>query len=90
MAIKLIEQLWSKHYVAGITGSYHGDMAIAFSAILADSLCDGVVAHAIRSATSIHCRLERTKEHVGRKYFCEQFGTPAERTANFAEATEGA
>lgn len=77
--MNLFEALWRKHYAAGATGSYHGDMALAFAKIRQDELCDGTIAQMLMNAVRVHCRLERMPEHVGRKWFCEQFGTEQER-----------
>ena len=81
-----IEVLWAKHYVPGITGSYHGDMASAFNAIRADARCGARVNRLIQNAVSVHLRLERMESHKGRRYFVELFGTAEERSAELSLA----
>jgi hypothetical protein len=71
--------LWKKHYHAGVTGSYHGDMALAFEAISKDPECDHATHEQLRQSVAIHMGLEHRPDHVGRKWFCEKFGTPSER-----------
>lgn len=74
-----IGELWTKHYHAEVTGSYHGDMARAFDAISRDPQCGLDIAMTLRTVIQIHMELERNRSHVGRKYFCELFGLPHER-----------
>lgn len=75
----MIQLLWTRHYQPGVTGSFHGDMAHALVAMLADPDCDRdckiVIEHCIR----VHAAMELAPTHTGRKYFCEQWGTKAER-----------
>lgn len=75
----MITTLWKRHYHVGVTGSYHGDMAVAFDAISKDADCDLLTAQKMRRAAATHMEAERQPEHKGRKWFCERFGTPAER-----------
>src|SRR5690242_19149288 len=73
----MIQALWNRHYHA--TGSYHGDMAHAFKAILADSDCDHLTRRKMLLAISHHQRVELSPRYTGRRWFCEAFN---ENTGN--------
>ena len=69
-----ITMLWKRHYVSGVTGSYHGDMARAYAAMLDDPECDRSTASKMRGAINIHMHAERHPAHTGRHWFCERLG----------------
>lgn len=69
----MIETLWDRHYVAGVTGNYHGDMAHAFAKMLDDSDCDPDTRRKMQTAIDIHCRLEAAASYTGRQWFTEKF-----------------
>lgn len=75
----MFQVLWARHYQPGLTGSFHGDMAAAFDAISRDPDCDLQVAQMMRYASAVHMGIERDPRHEGRRWFCERFGTAAER-----------
>lgn len=79
MAINLMEKLWAANYIPGETCSYHGDMAKAFERMLAEPLCDSVIAQSLKIAIYVHCRLERMERHVGPRWFCAVFGSAEEK-----------
>lgn len=67
----MIQALWKRHYHAGVTGSYHGDMVHAFKAMLADTDCDPVTRRKIERSIGAHKRTERLPTYTGRQWFCE-------------------
>jgi hypothetical protein len=69
----MIQILWRRHYHAGITGSYHGDMAHAFKAMLADTDCGHLDRRKMLRSIDEHKRIERGPRYVGRQWFCETF-----------------
>jgi len=81
-----MEHRWKQHYIAGETGDYHGDMARAFARMLLDPCCSPNDMQKIQQSINIHCRLERLPHHIGRKWFCELFGTDAERNPDVSHA----
>lgn len=69
----MIETLWNRHYVSGVTGDYHGDMAYAFRAMLADASCTEATRTQIMRSVKIHIDLEQFCAYRGRKWFSESF-----------------
>ena len=70
----MIETLWKRHYHPGVTGSYHGDMARAFKAMLADPDCDDRARESVVRAIRKHKQLEATTPDLpGGKCFSELF-----------------
>ena len=70
----MIEVLWRKHYHPGVTGSFHGDMAHAFKAMLADSDCWPETARKMWVSIRLHMGIERDPRYRGeRKWFTEAF-----------------
>jgi len=74
----MIETLWKRHYHPGVTGSYHGDMAHAFAAMLEDTDCCEGARRKMLVAIRVHIHLESLPDwHSvvgGRKWFTERFG----------------
>ena len=71
----MIEILWRRHFHPGVTGSYHGDMAHAFKAMLADSDCYPAIAGVMWRSIRIHQQVENNPDYCGgRRWFCEAFG----------------
>ena len=78
----MFETFWRRHYHSGVTGSFHGDMAHAFAAIAEDPDVKFYpeVVRSLWTAVRIHMDIERSPWYTGgRKWFCERFGTEAER-----------
>jgi hypothetical protein len=69
----IIQALWARYYVVGITSEYHGDMAHAFRAMLADPQCNEAAERKMRAAIRLHREIESSPEYKGRKWFCEYF-----------------
>jgi hypothetical protein len=70
---KFIQVLWERHYSVGVTGSFYGDMAHAFTLMLNDRDCGPLEREQLLNAIRVHCRLERASSHAGRRWFCERF-----------------
>ena len=70
----MIQHFYNKHWHA-VTGSYHGDMAHAFKAMLADMDFAGYFrdVQKVTRAIQIHIGLERDPQYKGRKWFTETF-----------------
>lgn len=71
----MIQALWNRHYHEGVTGSYHGDMAHAYKAMLADSDCDHITRRKLLLAIDQHKHIETLLQHTGRRWFTEAFPT---------------
>lgn len=69
----MIQALWNRHYHEGVTGSYHGDMAHAYKAMLADSDCDHLTRRKLLLAINHHITAEHSPRYTGRRWFCEAF-----------------
>ena len=70
----MIEILWKRHFHSGLAGSYHGDMAAAFDAMLKDSDIDEKTVEKMWESMQLHMTIERGPQYAGRKWFCERFG----------------
>ena len=79
---KYIQVLWRKHYIVGITGSFHGDMAYAFAAILKDSDCDTKVYRQIWISIRRHLAIESHKLYHQRRWFTERFSGKWKKNIN--------
>lgn len=69
----LIEMLWARHYEPGLTGSYHGDMALAFQKMLDDRDCNGETREKVRRSIWHHTKAEASPQHTGRRPFSGRF-----------------
>lgn len=69
----MIESLYNRHHVTGLTGSFHGDMADAFAKVLADLDCDAVTRQKIATSIRSHKSVESSRTYSGRKWFTEKF-----------------
>jgi hypothetical protein len=69
----MIQALWNRHYHAGVTGSYHGDMVHAFKAMLADTDCGHLDRRKMLRAIHQHKAAESSPRHTGRRWFTEAF-----------------
>lgn len=70
----MIKTLWKRHFFAGTTGSFHGDMATAFMWMLLDSECDQITRDNVKIAIGVHLMCEMSPQYTGRRWFCEIFG----------------
>lgn len=69
----MLHALWNRYYHPGVTGSFHGDMARAFQAILQDSDCDRKTHDKIQRSVREHRAVENSVLYKGTKWFCEVF-----------------
>ncbi len=67
----MIETLWQRHYHPGVTGEFHGDMALAFRRMLDDP--DLHERLQLDVAVRVHKSVESSANYGGRKWFCETF-----------------
>jgi len=65
--------LWSRHYISGVTGSFHGDMALAFERMLADIDASRTAVEEMNKAIRFHMGIEQRDDYSGRRWFCERF-----------------
>lgn len=78
-AMTSFQRLYDRHHRPSLTGSYHGDMAATCAMIRDDPELDQSAADDLTRAVLAHMQTERDPRYKGRKWFCERFGTPAER-----------
>jgi hypothetical protein len=71
----MLEIFWKKHYVSGVTGSYHGDMAHTFTKILNDEDFQYYpkAYNQVVQSVRIHRHVESNFTFTERKWFCEKF-----------------
>jgi len=63
--------IWNRHYVAGVTGSFHGDMAHAYRKMLADDECGVRERQKMLQAARVHAHMEAVEGVTGRRWFTE-------------------